>query len=150
MCIIRFLKHLHNNLCFSTDAPPQSTRERPPGCRTVFIGGLPGNMTEELVREIFEHCAGPRGIVSLRMSNKNFCHIRFESEECVDKALFYSGGCDLYIHLFCITQTTRWCLHLLLKMVNTGGAQTCLLVARCTTVPWTMCVLYQSFITVIT
>ena len=77
------------------DAPPQSTRERPPGCRTVFIGGLPANMTEELVREIFSECGGPRGICSLRMSTKNFCHIRFEAEECVDKALFYSGNLQI-------------------------------------------------------
>lgn len=26
-------------------APPPTTRERPPGCRTVFVGGLPDNTT---------------------------------------------------------------------------------------------------------
>lgn len=36
------------------NAPPPTTRERPPGCRTVFVGGLPENMTEELITEVFE------------------------------------------------------------------------------------------------
>ena len=30
-------------------APPATTRERPLGCRTVFCGGLPENITEEQV-----------------------------------------------------------------------------------------------------
>nr|XP_023020478.1 ecto-NOX disulfide-thiol exchanger 1-like [Leptinotarsa decemlineata] len=36
------------------NAPLPTTRERPPGCRTVFVGGLPENMTEEIITEIFE------------------------------------------------------------------------------------------------
>lgn len=27
------------------NVPPPTTRERPPGCRTVFVGGLPENIT---------------------------------------------------------------------------------------------------------
>ncbi|XP_077987331.1 ecto-NOX disulfide-thiol exchanger 2-like [Glandiceps talaboti] len=68
--------------------PPRTTRERPPGCRTVFIGGLPQNATEDIVTEIFERCGG---ITSIRMSKKNFCHIRFENELCVDNAIYLSG-----------------------------------------------------------
>jgi len=66
----------------------QPTRERPPGCRTTFVGGVPDTMTEELLREMFEKCGT---ICSLRMSKKNFAHIRFEELDAVDKALFYSG-----------------------------------------------------------
>lgn len=69
-------------------APPPSTRERPPGCRTVFVGGLPELLTEDMLRDIFEQCGG---ITSVRMSKKNFAHIRFDAEECVDKALYLSG-----------------------------------------------------------
>ncbi|KAF3843778.1 hypothetical protein F7725_002627 [Dissostichus mawsoni] len=29
-------------------------RERPPGCKTVFVGGLPENATEEVIREVFD------------------------------------------------------------------------------------------------
>ncbi|KAM7302890.1 putative ecto-NOX disulfide-thiol exchanger, partial [Ixodes scapularis] len=68
--------------------PLPPTRERPPGCRTVFVGGLPENATEELVREVFQHCGT---ITALRMSKKNYCHIRFDTEEAVDNAIAFSG-----------------------------------------------------------
>ncbi|KAG1667295.1 Ecto-NOX disulfide-thiol exchanger 1 [Nymphon striatum] len=74
--------------------PPNSistfgpTHKRPLGCKTVFVGGLPDSVTEAMMREIFERC-GPINII--RMSKKKFCHIRFESEEYVENALFFSG-----------------------------------------------------------
>ncbi|XP_064456082.1 ecto-NOX disulfide-thiol exchanger 2-like isoform X2 [Ornithodoros turicata] len=68
--------------------PPPATRDRPPGCRTVFVGGLPENATEDVIREVFQHCGE---ITTIRMSKKNFCHIRFESEEVVDNAIAFSG-----------------------------------------------------------
>ncbi|KAG7459274.1 ecto-NOX disulfide-thiol exchanger 1 [Solea senegalensis] len=68
--------------------PPPSTRERPPGCRTVFVGGLPENSTEEIIREVFEQCGE---ITAIRKSKKNFCHIRFNNEFMVDKAIYLSG-----------------------------------------------------------
>ncbi|XP_077165394.1 ecto-NOX disulfide-thiol exchanger 2 isoform X2 [Paroedura picta] len=68
--------------------PPPATRERPPGCKTVFVGGLPENATEETVVEIFEQCGE---IVALRKSKKHFCHIRFTEEYMVDKAIYLSG-----------------------------------------------------------
>merc|ERR1712168_1305438 len=51
------------------NAPGQSRRDRPPGCRTIFIGGCPDNVTEEILQEIFESCGS---IVSIRISRKNF------------------------------------------------------------------------------
>ncbi|KAJ8349991.1 hypothetical protein SKAU_G00251210 [Synaphobranchus kaupii] len=68
--------------------PPPSTRERPPGCKTVFVGGLPENASEEIVRELFDQCGD---IIAIRKSKKNFCHIRFSEEFMVDKALYLSG-----------------------------------------------------------
>ncbi|CAG5025606.1 unnamed protein product [Parnassius apollo] len=69
-----------------TQQPPR--RERPPGCRTIFIGGLPDKIRESTVREIFE----PYGRIQiLRLSKKNFCHIRFDRESCVDAAMAISG-----------------------------------------------------------
>ncbi|XP_011186422.1 uncharacterized protein LOC105214596 [Zeugodacus cucurbitae] len=70
------------------NAPPPTTRERPPGCRTVFVGGLPENCTEDVVREIFESCGE---ITTLRASKKNFCHIRYRHEASVDRAIYLSG-----------------------------------------------------------
>ncbi|XP_058263634.1 ecto-NOX disulfide-thiol exchanger 2 isoform X2 [Hemibagrus wyckioides] len=72
----------------STDLPPPATRERPPGCKTVFVGGLPENATEQIISEVFEQCGA---ISAIRKSKKNFCHIRFVEEHTVDKALFLSG-----------------------------------------------------------
>lgn len=69
-------------------APMPTTRERPPGCRTVFVGGLPENTTEDIIREMFERCGE---ITTLRLSKKNFCHIRFVFEASVDSALYLSG-----------------------------------------------------------
>uniref|UniRef100_A0A1I8PLC0 RRM domain-containing protein n=1 Tax=Stomoxys calcitrans TaxID=35570 RepID=A0A1I8PLC0_STOCA len=69
-------------------APPPTIRDRPPGCRTVFVGGLPEQITEEILREIFESCGE---ISTLRMSKKNFCHIRFRNEESIDRAIYLSG-----------------------------------------------------------
>lgn len=76
-------------LCFyPADLPPPSTRERPPGCKTVFVGGLPENASEEIIREVFDQCGE---IVAIRKSKKNFCHIRFSEEFMVDKAIYLSG-----------------------------------------------------------
>lgn len=52
------------------------------------MGGLPENITEAILREIFESCGE---ITTLRMSKKNFCHIRFRAEESIDRAIFLSG-----------------------------------------------------------
>lgn len=68
--------------------PPPTTRDRPPGCRTVFVGGLPENVTEEIIREVFDRCGE---ITTLRLSKKNFCHIRFVFEASVDSAIYLSG-----------------------------------------------------------
>ena len=70
------------------NAPPPSVRERPPGCRTIFVGGIPENSSEDMLGEIFENF----GIIcSIRKGKKNFAHIRFEHEESADRALFMSG-----------------------------------------------------------
>lgn len=72
----------------SPSAPPPTTRERPPGCRTVFVGGLPEKITEIIIREVFDRCGE---ITTLRLSKKNFCHIRFVYEASVDSAIYLSG-----------------------------------------------------------
>ncbi|KAH9637150.1 hypothetical protein HF086_016172 [Spodoptera exigua] len=69
-----------------TPQPPR--RGKPPGCRTIFVGGLPDKIRENIVREIFETYGR---IHTLRLSKKNFCHIRFDREECVDQAMMISG-----------------------------------------------------------
>lgn len=50
--------------------------------------GLPENITEAIIQEIFERCGE---ITTLRLSKKNFCHIRFVLETSVDAAIYLSG-----------------------------------------------------------
>lgn len=69
-------------------APLPVTRERPPGCKTIYIGGLPENVTDEIIKDVFGRCGT---IVTIRLSRKNFCHIRFAAESSVDAAMLYSG-----------------------------------------------------------
>lgn len=63
-------------------------RAKPPGCRTIFVGGLPDKIRESTVREIFETYGR---IHTMRLSKKNFCHIRFDRENSVDAAMVISG-----------------------------------------------------------
>ncbi|XP_042350150.1 ecto-NOX disulfide-thiol exchanger 1 isoform X2 [Plectropomus leopardus] len=90
MPLIKEIIHCKSCTLFpqNPNLPPPSTRERPPGCKTVFVGGLPENATEEIIREVFDQCGE---IIAIRKSKKNFCHIRFSEEFMVDKALYLSG-----------------------------------------------------------
>merc|ERR1719357_1926474 len=72
----------------SPNAPAPTLRERPLGCRTIFIGGIPENSTEEVIQDIFGKC-GP--MQTIRMNKKNFCHIRFVNEGSVSSAVLLSG-----------------------------------------------------------
>lgn len=84
----------------SPNAPPPVTRERPPGCKTVYIGGIPENCTEEIIRDVFGRCGEMQ---TIRLSKKNFCHIRFVYESSVDSAIFLSGECFIKCHKWKLT-----------------------------------------------
>lgn len=84
-------------------------RERPPGCKTVFVGGLPENATEQLIVEVFGQCGE---IAAIRKSKKNFCHIRFAEEFTVDKALLLSGELKKKLLLSVPTSTLHLINHL--------------------------------------
>ncbi|XP_052368526.1 ecto-NOX disulfide-thiol exchanger 2-like isoform X2 [Oncorhynchus keta] len=88
--IVKEIIHYQSCTLFppNPNLPFPAMRERPPGCKTVFVGGLPENSTEALIVEVF----GQLGeIIAIRKSKKNFCHIRFAEEFTVDRALFLSG-----------------------------------------------------------
>lgn len=65
-----------------------SPRDRPPGCKTIFVGGLPKNITEAHLKEIFERSGE---ISSLQLRNLSFAHIRFTVCASVERALYISG-----------------------------------------------------------
>lgn len=75
------------------NAPAPTSRERPPGCRTVFVGGLPESITEDIMKSIFTNYGE---ILTIRLSNRKFCHIRFENECSVDLALELSGKSKIF------------------------------------------------------
>ena len=41
-----------------------------------------------IIRDVFEKCGE---IQTIRVSKKNFCHIRYSAEYCVDNAIYLSG-----------------------------------------------------------
>ncbi|XP_075982081.1 ecto-NOX disulfide-thiol exchanger 1-like [Anticarsia gemmatalis] len=102
MMMINTQMHLPNQpIYFSTGVilpalPGSSTpprRERPPGCRTIFVGGVPQGITEEVVMDIFQRF-GP--IDEIKLHN-GVCHVRFEKQESVEPA-FSVSGCRLKGH----------------------------------------------------
>uniref|UniRef100_UPI00398F4A1F ecto-NOX disulfide-thiol exchanger 2-like isoform X2 n=1 Tax=Pristiophorus japonicus TaxID=55135 RepID=UPI00398F4A1F len=90
MLVVKEIIHCKSCTLFppNPNLPPPAIRERPPGCKTVFVGGLPENGSEEMITEVFGQCGH---IIAIRKSKKNFCHIRFSEEYMIDKALFLSG-----------------------------------------------------------
>ncbi|XP_043560567.1 ecto-NOX disulfide-thiol exchanger 2 isoform X2 [Chiloscyllium plagiosum] len=90
MLVVKEIIHCKSCTLFppNPNLPPPAMRERPPGCKTVFVGGLPENASEEIVSEVFGQCGE---IIAIRKSKKNFCHIRFSDEFMIDKAVYLSG-----------------------------------------------------------
>ncbi|CAH1180490.1 unnamed protein product [Phaedon cochleariae] len=62
-------------------------QKKPLGCRTIFVGGIPKNMTRIIIRDIFQRFGN---ITDIRMNSK-FCHVRFEKGYSVDAAVGFSG-----------------------------------------------------------
>lgn len=87
------------------NAPAPTSRDRPPGCRTVFVGGLPDSITEDIMKSIFTNYGE---ILTIRLSNRKFCHIRFENECSVDLTLELSG--ILIISYFFLNEYYFYCL----------------------------------------
>ncbi|KAJ2941128.1 hypothetical protein O0L34_g10363 [Tuta absoluta] len=63
-------------------------REKPQGCRTIFVGGLPPNVTEATIAEIFQ----PFGDISdIKLHRQGVGHVRFEKHDSVEASFFISG-----------------------------------------------------------
>jgi len=70
---------------------PQTSR--PMDCLTVWIGGLPDDANEDLIRSVFERCGHIREIRldSSRRSGARFCHVEFGDGGAVERAIKMSG-----------------------------------------------------------
>lgn len=63
-------------------------REPPPGCRTIFIGGLPNGVTEDNIKEIFQRF----GLIDeVKVHKQGVCHVRYAKPESVEQSFFVSG-----------------------------------------------------------
>lgn len=67
--------------------------QKPGDCRTVWVGGLPGDANEELIHSLFERC-GEIKEVRLDRSKRSgtlFCHVEYAESASVDRAMRLSG-----------------------------------------------------------
>lgn len=71
----------------NTQLPNRS--EKPPGCKTIFIGGFPPNVTKEIINEMFGRFGN---IADIKLNKQGVAQVRFENQEPVDQAFFFSGS----------------------------------------------------------
>ncbi|KPI98243.1 Ecto-NOX disulfide-thiol exchanger 2 [Papilio xuthus] len=64
-----------------------SRRERPKGCRTVVVGGLPNGVTTDVVTEIFKRF----GEIYVNSPRNGIFHVRFVSSDVMEQAFFLTG-----------------------------------------------------------
>ncbi|XP_045778489.1 ecto-NOX disulfide-thiol exchanger 2-like isoform X2 [Maniola jurtina] len=63
-------------------------RDRPKGCRTIFVGGLPPNITSDALSEMFQRYGN---IQDIKSPKNGVYYIRFERMESVDSSFVLSG-----------------------------------------------------------
>eukprot|EP00826_Nyctotherus_ovalis_P038085 TRINITY_DN3542_c0_g1_i7.p1 TRINITY_DN3542_c0_g1~~TRINITY_DN3542_c0_g1_i7.p1 ORF type:complete len:140 (+),score=29.50 TRINITY_DN3542_c0_g1_i7:300-719(+) len=70
-------------------------KKTPEGCRTIFVKGLPYDISEEEVGNLFAHCGA---INSIRFVNnsvtrqfKGFCYVEFANSLSLKKAIEMNG-----------------------------------------------------------
>ncbi|CAH2055668.1 unnamed protein product, partial [Iphiclides podalirius] len=67
-------------------------RERPKGCRTVVVGGLPSAVTAEMVMEIFQRFGEVTEVKSPNhLQGFSIRHVRFATQVQIEQAFFLSG-----------------------------------------------------------
>lgn len=83
---------------YSTPKPiltPKSTSEKPPDCKTIFVGNLSFQIDEDSLRDAFKDC-GEISMVRFATDRetgdfKGFGHIEFVDSEAVDRAMEMAG-----------------------------------------------------------
>ncbi|CAG9824929.1 unnamed protein product [Phaedon cochleariae] len=76
---------VHPPCNFSSATPGQ---KKPLGCKTIYVGGMPKNSTEMIIKDIFKRFGN---ITDVRM-NTTYWNVSFENENSVDAALAFSGS----------------------------------------------------------
>jgi len=72
---------------------PVLDSNRSEDCRTIFVGGLPGDVSEEMIHSLFEPCGEIKEVRLDRSkrSGAQFCHVEFFECSVVDRAIRLSG-----------------------------------------------------------
>ncbi|XP_072945305.1 ecto-NOX disulfide-thiol exchanger 2-like [Epargyreus clarus] len=63
-------------------------RDKPNGCRSIFVGGLPRGVTSDILNEIFQRC-GP--IDDIKSPKNGAFYIRFQKPESVEQSFYFTG-----------------------------------------------------------
>jgi len=70
-------------------------KKAPEGCKTVFVKGLPFDITEEEVGDLFSHCGTIEGVRftynSVTKQFKGFCYVQFANPLSIKKAIEMNG-----------------------------------------------------------
>ncbi len=97
------------HLCgFYRSSSSPSTRERPPGCKTVFVGGLPENATEEIIKEVFDQCGEIVAIRRARKTSATFVLVRSSWWTSPSTSLVCLCFCFISFYLFCLFCSVRF------------------------------------------
>ncbi|CAH0746693.1 unnamed protein product [Diatraea saccharalis] len=63
-------------------------REKPLGCRSIFVGGLPNGISENNITEIFQRF----GLINnVKLHRQGVCHVRFNNHQSVEQSFLLSG-----------------------------------------------------------
>ncbi|CAH0663774.1 unnamed protein product [Spodoptera exigua] len=103
MLLINQKMQMNNQrICFNKGAilpPPPNIvmpqkRERPPGCRTLIVGGLPTGITNDSVTEIFQLFGT---VEEVKPVGQEIWQVRFDNPDSIEPS-FILSGCRIKLH----------------------------------------------------
>ncbi|KAF9424353.1 hypothetical protein HW555_000492 [Spodoptera exigua] len=103
MLLINQKMQMNNQrICFNKGAilpPPPNIvmpqkRERPPGCRTLIVGGLPTGITNDSVTEIFQLFGT---VEEVKPIGQEIWQVRFDNPDSIEPS-FILSGCRIKLH----------------------------------------------------
>lgn len=78
------------------DKPVYQRKKKPPGCKTLYLGGIPGaeisailQRVRNILEEVFSTNGGP--VESVFVRDKGFGHVRFCDQESLEGAMLVNG-----------------------------------------------------------
>ena len=75
----------------------QAVKNKPPGCRTIFVGNLPALIDDDMLYEIFSGCGTVDSIntkislIQKEARTMKYCYLKFKKRESADRGIHYNG-----------------------------------------------------------